>query len=72
MSSIDSPDDGMSSVHCQKNGFLTIELVNIGALSGEKAEFLTAITDGVAFVNFRAIEVGEKPMLALSYNRDAI
>lgn len=69
MTSIDTPDDGMTSIHCPPGGVLTIELENVDELAGDRAEFLEAIVDGVAFVNFRRIDVGEQPVLALSYFR---
>ncbi len=70
MSSIDSPEDGMSEIHCRKGGFLTIELAYVDEL--EMAELLTAVVDCTAFVNYRAIHSGESPLLALSYHRNAI
>ncbi|MEL7023238.1 MAG: barstar family protein [Pseudomonadota bacterium] len=69
MTSIDTPDDGMTSIHCPPGGVLTIELENVDELAGDRVEFLEAIVDGVAFVNFRRIDVGEQPVLALSYFR---
>lgn len=69
MTSIDEPGDGMTGIHCEKGEFLTIELVNVNELEGERLGLLTAIVDCVAFVNFRRMEIGEEPVLALSYNR---
>jgi len=69
MTSIDAPEDGMSGIHCEMNGFLTIELKNVNELRGQRFEFLEAIVDGVAFVNWRRIEIGHNPILALSYYR---
>lgn len=69
MTSIDSPDDGMTKIHCALGGVLTIELSNVDDLAGDRAKYLEAIVDGVAFVNFRRINIGEQTVLALSYLR---
>ncbi|MEL7185681.1 MAG: barstar family protein [Pseudomonadota bacterium] len=69
MTSIDAPDDGMSGIHCEKDGFLTIELENVNELRGNRIEYFEAVVDCVAFVNWRRIETGDKPVLALSYYR---
>lgn len=69
MTSIDSPQDGMTGIHCEKGSFLTIELENVDDLRGDRAEYLEAILDCTAFVNFRRIDVNDKPVLALSYFR---
>jgi hypothetical protein len=71
MTSIDAPDEQMTGIHCEAGSFLTIELANVNELRGDRAQFLEAIVDGVAFVNFRRIDVGERPVLALSYFRRA-
>ncbi len=69
MTSIDVPDDGMTSIHCENDSFMTIELENVSKLRDDRAEFLEAIVDCVAFVNWSRIESGDKPVLALSYYR---
>jgi hypothetical protein len=69
MTSIDAPDDGMSGIHCEKDSFLTIELENVNELRGNRLEYLEAVVDCAALVNWRRIETGEKPVLALSYCR---
>ena len=65
MSSVDDPEDALTGIHCEPGGFLTIELENVDALTGDRAEFLKEITDCVAFVNWRRIEIGEKPEAAI-------
>lgn len=69
MTCIDAPDDGMTGIHCENDSFLTIELENVNQLRDDRAEYLEAIVDCVAFVNWRRIESGDKPVLALSYYR---
>jgi len=71
MTSVDAPDDGMTGIHCEVGGFLTIELENVNQLTDDRAEFLETIVDCVAFVNYRRIDIDEKPVLALSYHRTA-
>jgi hypothetical protein len=71
MTSIDDPNDGLTGIHCKHGDFLTIELENVNELQGDRLKYLEAITDSTAFVNWRRIEKGEKPVLALSYYRTA-
>ncbi len=69
MTSIDDPDDGLTGIHSEKGHFLTIELANVDELRGDRLRYFEAIVDCAAFVNWRRIEIGEKPVLALSYYR---
>jgi RNAse (barnase) inhibitor barstar len=67
MSSLDAPDDGMSSVHCASGSVLTIELKNVKSFRERCPEQYDAIVECSAFVNWRRIEVGESAVLALSF-----
>ncbi len=67
ITSIDEPDDGMSKIHCKKGSFLTIELNNAQELKEKHFEQYEAIIECSAFVNWRRIESGESPVIALSF-----
>lgn len=68
MTSLDSPDDGLSSVHAPNSGVLVLHLEGMRAFSVRCPEIARAIEECAAFVNWRRIEVGEPPVLALSYS----
>lgn len=68
MSSLADPEDGMTNIHCEKGNLLTLELHEARDLKERCPEIFEAITECAAFVNWRLIEAGEQPVLALSYN----
>lgn len=68
MTSIDAPDEGMTSIHCENGMVLTIELENAKEFKERCPEQFSAIVECSAFVNWRRIEVGEGAVLALSYD----
>ena len=70
MTSLDCPEDGMTKIHAPKNGFVIIKLLNVNIMIKILPMAYEAIVDGVAFVNFRKMEIGESPVLALSYHAD--
>ena len=69
MTSIDSPDDGMSDLPCVRGGVLTLELRNVVAFKKRCREQYEALIDGAAFVNWRRVEMGDPAVLALSFYR---
>ncbi len=66
MTSLDEPNDGLTSVHCAKGDLVTVCLANAGQIP---ADVFEALNECAAFVNWRRIEVGELPVLALAYHR---
>jgi len=68
MSSIDSPAEGMTSVHCEKGKCLTIVLENVIEFKKKHPDKYDAIIECTSFVNWRRIEAGEEAVLALSFN----
>ena len=68
MTSIDAPDDGMTNINCESGKVITIELENVKAFKERCPEQYMAILECAAFVNWRRVEVGEQPVLALSFN----
>lgn len=67
MTCIDDPEAGLTSIHCHKGSFLTIELANAQSLKQRCPEQYFDIIECSAFVNYRRIVVGEQPVLALSF-----
>lgn len=67
MSSLSDPDEGMTKVCCKKGHVVTLDLKNIKDLKERDPEIYDSIIECVAFVNYRLIENGEAPVLALSY-----
>lgn len=70
MTSLDCPEDGMTKVHAPKDGFLVLKLNNVNDMIKACPTAYEALVDDVAFVNYRKMEVGERPVLALSYYAD--
>ncbi len=67
MTSIDEPNDGLSNIHCETRSMLTIELNNAKDLKENCKEQYEAIIECSAFVNWRRIESGSIPVIALSF-----
>jgi len=70
MTSLDEPEDELTSVHVPKGEMLTIQLDNIDKLISSDQKMYESLVDDVAFVNHRRIEAGDMPVLALSYHAD--
>jgi hypothetical protein len=57
----------MSAIHCVPGGVLTIQLDHVKQLKDKCPEQYDAIVECSAFVNWRRIERGDQPVLALSF-----
>jgi RNAse (barnase) inhibitor barstar len=68
MSSVDAPDEMMSKVHAPKNGILILVLLSVRDFKKRCPEIFDELIDCLAFVNFRRIEVGDAPVLSISYH----
>jgi len=68
MTSLDAPQDGLSRVHAPESGVLVLHLEGMREFAGRCPEIARAIEECSAFVNSRRIEVGEPPVLVLSYS----
>ncbi len=66
---LDDPKAGMSRVHVPPGqvGLLVIDHAN--GPGKQQAAQLTALVDAVAFVNWRRLEKGQPPVLAVAYQR---
>ena len=67
MTSIDSPDDGMSKIHDNKEAGMLLDLGECTDFAQRCPKQYEAILDCVGFVNYRRIENGEEPVLSLSF-----
>lgn len=66
MTSLDSPEDGMTVVHGSASDPVVLRLDNANAVP---KEIFDALVDCVAFVNWRRLEVGEPAFLMLAFHR---
>ena len=67
LTSLDAPEDGMSSVHCEPGAVVTLELENEKDFESRCLEQYKAVIECAAFVNWRRLEVGKPSVLALSF-----
>lgn len=67
MSSLDSPEHGMTSIHCAKGKVLTLWLKDVEHLMDKHSEIYQELLEIVAFVNYRRIEIGKQSVLTLAY-----
>jgi hypothetical protein len=67
MTCLDRSDDGMTSIHVAPGAVLGLEIDDAAYLKREHAEQYDAIVECSAFVNWRRIERGLPPVLALSF-----
>ncbi|MEZ4401121.1 MAG: HutD family protein [Kofleriaceae bacterium] len=63
---LDEPDAGMSRVHVRPGGVLVLSVRNAPALP---TELYAGLADALAFVNFRRIDSGSGPVVALAAHR---
>lgn len=71
MTSLDAPNDGMSSVHCSPPDVVVLQLDHATHLRRHAPDLLDAIVQCAAFVNSRRIDMGQCAVLALSYWDDS-
>jgi hypothetical protein len=65
MGYLDEPDSGMTSVTVAKGGLVVIRVENAPALKERCPEQFDDLLECAAFVNYRRVNVGESPILAL-------
>ena len=65
MTSLDNPPSGMTSVSVEAGGLLALRIDDAPDLQRRCPEQYDALIECTALVNFRRIEVGEKPILTL-------
>ncbi len=71
MSSSDSVEDAMMDVSlvARPGDVLTLQLEDAAGFAARCPEQYEALVDCSAFVNWRRLEVGERPILALAFNK---
>ena len=67
MTSLDAPQDGMTTVHVEKGQVLTLQLDNVDSFRQRCPDTYAALIESSAFVNCRRIEKGLERVLALSF-----
>lgn len=67
MTYLDDPAAGMSSVHAVPGGVVVIELEHVSEFMIRCPDQYTAVVECAAFVNWRRIQTGYDPVLALSF-----
>ena len=68
MTSLDSPGDGMTKIHCAPPDVVVLHLKDAKTFREKHRELYDAVVEGSAFVNHRRIEAGEPAVLALSFS----
>ena len=67
MTSLDDPAAGMTALHVQSGGVLTLQIDGIDDFASRCPEQYEALVECSAFVNWRRVERGDAPVLALSF-----
>lgn len=67
MSYLDDPDAGLTKLNCKKGDYVVLELSEAREFKQRCPEQYDAIVECTAFVNFRSLDVGENPLLMLSF-----
>lgn len=67
MTYIDEPDLGMTSIHVDIGQILVLDLGDCTLFASKCPIQYETLLDCSAFVNYRRIEKGEEPVLALSF-----
>ena len=66
MTDLDEPDAGMTGIHVAEGKVLTLELVNAARLRENAPDVYSAVVECVAFVNWRRVDDGGTPIIALA------
>jgi hypothetical protein len=67
MTSLDSPEDGMSKITVDKGDILVLEIENAASFKKRCPEIYMDLIECTAFVNYRRMEKGLLPVLTLSF-----
>jgi hypothetical protein len=65
MTSLDAPENGMSSVTVPRGGLVILAIDAADDFKKRCPEQYDALIEGSAFVNYRRMEIGEPPVIAL-------
>ena len=67
MTYLNDPEGSDSAFQCEKNKIVFLDLVGMHDLKKRNPEIYDALIESSAFVNYRRIDVGENPVLGLSF-----
>ncbi len=67
MEDLDDPDAGMTTMHCDPGSFVLLELSGMVGFKDRCPEQYEALLECAAFVNYAKLDVGESPVLMLSF-----
>ena len=68
MTCLDDPSAEMSQVHCAPGQVVTLKLDSARDLASRCPEVFSTLQECAAFVNWRRLERGQGPVLALAYS----
>lgn len=71
LTSLDQPSDGMTQVHAPTGGVVVLQLDHADDFSKRCPALYEDLIDCAAFVNWRLLERGHPPVLALSFRKKA-
>jgi len=66
LSDLDDPDSGMTAVHVDSGQALPLVIEHAQDFKARCPDLFSALVEGAAFVNWRRIEAGQAPVLALA------
>ena len=67
MTSLDAPEEGMSTVHAPRGGVLVLTLESVADFKKRCPEIFDVLVSSAAFVNWRRLETDDAPVLILSF-----
>ena len=67
MTNLDDPESGMTTVHAPSGGIVVLQLEDAADFMHRCPEQYAVVVECSAFVNWRRMERGEPPVLALSF-----
>ena len=67
MSSLDEASDGLTTLHVAQGQFVTLYITNVNVLRQLGRSEYEALIECAAFVNYRRVEIGLLPIIALSF-----
>ena len=68
MSYLDDLEAEMTKINCKKGEYVVLELTEVRQFKERCPEQYDAIVECTAFVNFRNLDIGENPLLMLSFH----
>ena len=66
---IDDPKSGMTTVHVPMGGTLAIAIDHSSEFGGSHRDLFASFCEAIAFVNWRRVEKGQPPVLALAFSK---